>query len=148
MSSIARHKKPGGFENLVNFLETTPKEKREKLVDALAQEDAEFMNRVSQSILNFEELEAVREDILMEVTYELGEKMQVLALALYKLENQKFVEKFTRCLAPKQMAFYKEAVGGLNQVTKSQREGAQLKLVEIMRKIDSARGLNIKPYLK
>ncbi len=148
MSNIARHKKPGGFESLVSFLETTPREKREKLLESLAAEDAEFMHRVKESVMGFEELESVRDDILMEVTYELGEKMQVLALALYKLENEKFVEKFKRCLAPKQMASYKEAVASLNQVTKSQREGAQLKLVEIMRKIDTAKGLNLKPYLK
>ena len=147
MSLLARHKKPGGFENLVHFLETTPQEKREKLVAAMAAEDAEFMNRIMRSILTFDDLFSIRDEILMEVIFALGENIRVLALALYKIENKTLIEKVKKCLSPKQMVAYREAEGELDKVTKSQREGAQLKLVELTRKVDIERNLKLKPYL-
>lgn len=146
MSLLARHKKPGGFENLVHFLETTPLEKREKLMEAMQAEDAEFMKRVGDSLLLFNDFKKVRLEILMEITYELGENIRILALALYKWDDTELVEHFKKALAPKQMAAFKEAEGELDKVTKSQREGAQLKLVETARKIDLARNYRIKPY--
>lgn len=144
--SIARHKKPGGFEKLVNSLEITAPDKREKIMEALSVEDPVFMDRVKQSILTFEELKAVPTELLMEVIYKLG-NMQYLALALYKVTDQELVDKFIKCIPPKQMVQYKEQVEALDKVTTGQRQGAQFKIVEAARAVQADRGIKIKPYL-
>lgn len=145
MSLTARHKKPGAFEKLVQSLEITSPEKREKIIVSLEADDPVFMDRVKRSMMSFTDLKDLKIEILMEVVYAVG-KMEYLALALYKLEDQELVDKFLKCIPPKQMPAYKEAVENLAQVTKGQREGAQFKLIEAARKVESEKALRIKPY--
>ena len=145
MSLTARHKKPGAFEKLVQSLEITSPEKRAKIIAALEADDPVFMDRVKRSMLAFPELKALKVEILMEVVYAVG-KMEYLALALYKLEDKELVDKFLKCIPPKEMLAYKEAVEGLDKVTQGQREGAQFKIVEASRKVEYDKHIKIKPY--
>ena len=146
MSLVARHKKPGAFEKLVQSLEITSPEKREKIMATLDAEDPVFMDRVRKSMLSFNELKALSEGVIMEIFFLMG-KMEYLALALYKWDDKELVEKFLKCIPPKQMAEYKEAVEGLGQVTKGRREGAQFKLVEVARQLQMEKGIKIKAYV-
>ena len=146
MSLVARHKKPGAFEKLVNSLEITSPEKRDKIMETLEAEDPVFMERVKKSMLTFGELKVLPEGIIMEVLY-LLDKMEYLALALYKLDDKELVDKFMRCIPSKQMIAYRDAVEGLGQVTKGRREGAQFKIVEAARKLQSEKSMKIKAYV-
>src|SRR5690606_10184112 len=57
MSVYARYKKdPEGFRRLVELLETTPKEKRDRMVEVGMQEDAEFTRRALSFIITFAEI--------------------------------------------------------------------------------------------
>jgi flagellar motor switch protein FliG len=147
MSLTARHKKPGAFQKLVNSLEMTSPERRDKIMGPMAAEDPVFMERVKKSMLTFDELTALSDAVLMEVVHKLG-NMQYLALALYKLERQDVVDKFLRCVPAKLMAEYKNYSEELAQVTKGQREGAQFKLVEAARAVEASMGIKIKPYIE
>jgi flagellar motor switch protein FliG len=142
MSSLIRHKRPGGFVKLIHFLETLPKEKRDKLIDNMRTEDAPFVEQVEKYLLCFEDFENFDDLKMCELVAALD--MPTLAVAVYKCKNEKLVKKFVANIPRnKELAFRTEGEL-LDKVTVAQQNAARFKIIEAVRKIEAEKEIIFK----
>lgn len=144
MGILDRHKKPGGFRNLVNSLEMTPPDKRQKIIESMIAEDPLFMNDVMMCIFKFEEFEKIQDMVMSEILFVMKE-FKTLAVALYKAPEA-LATKFTKNMAPSQTMQYREEVSMINQIKVSEQMGARFKIIEIARKLQQEGKFILKPY--
>ena len=146
MGITDRHKKPGGFKKLVHSLETTGREKREKIIELMRREDPDFTAEVEKCLFQFEEFKGTNESILAEITSHLTE-MRTLAFALHKYDD-KLLVKFNRCLSPSQRYALKEAIEGLSEekILRVQQISAQFKIIEKARQLEGSSNFVLKKY--
>lgn len=142
---IARHKRPGGFRKLVNSLETTPPEKRSKILEAMRKEDPDFIGEVENSLFSFEEFLNINDMIIGEVVDALKAEPRIIALALYHSEPA-MIEKFTKNLRPPQAYEFKEITEGLGNVLAREQISARYRIITKARELESNGRFVLKKY--
>jgi flagellar motor switch protein FliG len=148
MSIIARHKKPGGFRKLVNSLETTPVEKRIKILDSLRREDPAFVEDVEACIFNFEEFGALNDLVMAEIVGSLKPgDIKSLAYALYKCPDTALVEKFTKNMMPPIFFQYREHSESISQLHTYEQVGGRFRIIEKARELEEQRKFTLKKYI-
>jgi len=146
MSLTARHKKPGGFRKLVNSLETTPEEKRKKILDAMRKEDPDFVAEVENCLFSFQEFAAIDDLTICEIISSLNPiDMRSLALALHKAD-EKLLGKFTKNMLPAKMRGFKEETELLKEVKKSEQDGSRFRIIGKARELEAQNVIKLKRY--
>ena len=145
MSITARHKRPGAFKKLVQSLETTPPDRRQKIMTALASEDAELAMHAETSIFKFEEFENVPDPLLAEVLVMLKNEPRTLAMALSSTDK-KLVEKFTANMTPPLRSEFKQLDGEFEKITESERRAARFRVITKARELENGGRHMLKKY--
>lgn len=136
MSVYSRFKRaPEGFRQLVELLETTPVSRRQKMIDVGMAEDPEYTERALACMLTFQDVVALPEMELAEVTA--AAQPRTIAYAINKASKD-VQARFMKCCKPPVAAEVRDLLG-VNP-TMGEIGGAQLKLVEVTRSLER-RGL-------
>ena len=136
MGVYARYKRdPDGFRKLVELLESTPKERRQKMIDVGMAEDPDYTQKALSYMMSFQDILTLPDTELAEVVTKAPPQMT--AFAISKLDET-VKDKFVRCaqIKPQVMAAirdYMEADVSIHQIG-----GAQLKLVMTARELERA----------
>lgn len=140
-----RHKKPGGFRKLVNSIETTAVEKRQKILDMMRQEDPEFISEVEKSVFSFEEFRTVDDLIVCELLGELKEP-RTLAMALFHCPDEGLLEKFKKNMTPHMAFEFRDETENLRGVTQREQVAARFRIIQKTREIERIRKFTLKKY--
>jgi flagellar motor switch protein FliG len=146
MSLTARHKRPGGFKALINSLELTPPERREKILNAMKREDPKFVVEVEKCIFNFSEFVDIPDMVITDVVFGMKDDMRSVAVALYKCKDEALLNKFVKNMLPAQAAIFREELKMLDQITVAQQNGARFKMIEKARELQDGGTIMIKKY--
>jgi flagellar motor switch protein FliG len=140
MSMFSRYKRnPDGLRNLVELWESTPRERRESMIAAGMTEDPQYVNRVMQYMMSFEDILHLNESELSEL---LSASPSLTIAAAITKSPKDVRERFLRSALPQAMREIKERLG--EQIELREVGGAQLKLVQIARKLEREGILKIK----
>lgn len=143
MSTTARHKRPGGFRKLVQSLETTPPERRTKIIAALRAEDPGLAVHAEESIFTFEEFITVPDMTLCELMDAFKAESRILALALYHTDV-KLVERFKKNMPAPVAREYREWEESLEKVADNERTSAQYRIITKAREMEYAAKITLK----
>jgi hypothetical protein len=86
MGMLDRYRKPGGFLQLLNLIETSGPQKQEKFISLIREEDPRWAEALVQKTLSMQKIMSWEETALMEITAYIQEI--VLATALHGLEEE------------------------------------------------------------
>ena len=132
MSLLARYKKPGGVQQLVQLLETCLTKKREALLNTIYAEDKDFGAMVKTKVLTVERVFKWDPLVVSEATTRMG--VRTLAIALKGLPPECFA------IATHTMReLKKREVHNMLETVKPNAveiESAHIKLVEEVRKLE------------
>lgn len=145
MSIIARHKKPGAFRKLVNFLETTAPEKQKLIIEAMRKEDPDFMGQVEDCLFRFEEFMPMDDMVICEIIGAMKKEMRTVALALYHSEPA-MIEKFVKNMRPPEHFEFKEMTEGFKSVLSREQLAARFRIIEKARDLERAGKIVLKKY--
>lgn len=134
MGVYRRYKKdPDGFRNLVSLLETTPPQRRQRMIEAGMAEDPAYTRSALGYMMTFEEVVELPEAELAEVLVLI--QPRILAMAILGLEREA-QSRVVRCAPPKVMgevmAFLEAAA------TPAEIQSARLMLVGKARECEKA----------
>ena len=140
MSVYARYKKPGGLRQLVELLETTPAEKRQKMIDLGMAEDPEFTRKALACMFEFKDILAMTEVELPEILNRCASG-RLIGYAVKSLTKDQ-QSLFLRCIPTSFLGDAREAL----ELEPSLAEigGARLKLIQAARSAERAGLLRIK----
>jgi flagellar motor switch protein FliG len=132
MSVYARFKRdPEGFRKLIELLETTPISRRQKMVDVGMEEDSEYTEKALKYMLTFEDVMHLPELELAELIATAPTRMTGYAISKSpEVVKKRFLQNAPAKFAAEVRDFSEQEIG-LREVG-----GAQLKLVEITRKLE------------
>jgi flagellar motor switch protein FliG len=122
---------PEGLRALVTLLETTPLERRQKMLDMGMAEDAEFTRRALEYLMTFDDLTQLSDVEMAELVAVAPPRITATAISNANEDTQKF---FLRCAKPKVQAAIREGLE--TKVSLKEIGGARLKLVETARKLE------------
>lgn len=127
---------PDGLRQLVELLESTPGARRQKMIDVGMEEDPEYTKKALEYVITFEDILKLPDLELAEVLSETPARFSAFAIhAAAEDIKKRFMEKSS----PRVSAEIKEFLETPN-VTPVQIGGGQLKMIEVMRKLEK-RGL-------
>jgi flagellar motor switch protein FliG len=124
---------PEGFRQLVELLELTPSARRQKMIDVGMAEDAAYTQKALDHMMTFEDILKLPDMELAEVLAKTPPRTIAFAL---RPSNEEVRARFIRCCKPTigaEVKSYVESEVGLREIG-----GAQLKMVEIARKLERA----------
>lgn len=127
---------PDGLRQLVELLEATPGSRRQKMIDVGMQEDPDYTQKALQYVITFEDIVKLPDLELAEVLSETPARFS--AFAIYSAAED-VKNRFLAKANPRAAAEIKEFLETPN-VTPVQIGGGQLKMIEVMRKLEK-RGL-------
>ena len=137
MGVYTRFKKsPDGIRQLFELLESTPLSRRQKMIDVGMQEDPNYTQRALSYVIDFGDVMKLPEMELAEVLSEVPGRFT--GFAIFGLAEE-IKTKFMSKAPPRAIAEIKEVLE-LKTVTPVQIAGAQMKLIEMTRKLEK-RGL-------
>ena len=132
MSIYERYKRgPEGFRALVELLEVTPIERREKMLEAGMEEDPAFTERAIQLMLSFEDVLRLPEMELSELLATVPPNLCAIALCRQPKEVQK---RFLLAMPPKAMGEFRDLVSEVAELRDI--GGAQLKMIQATRELE------------
>jgi flagellar motor switch protein FliG len=126
---------PEGFRALVELLESTPVSRRQKMIDVGMAEDPDFTNRALQYMFTFEDIIQLSDLELAEIVAEASPRFVAQAIGPLAPEVK---ERFLKNAKAPRAIEIRDFMEG--QVSLATVGAAQLKLVEITRKLEK-RGL-------
>ncbi len=132
MGVYSRYKKdPDGLRKLVQLLESTPLDRRKRMIDVGYQEDEAFTEEALKYLFSFEDILNMPDSELCEVMAKALPR--VIAMAISDLEAS-IQERFLRCAKPKQLGEIRD----LLDQTPTAREvgGARLRMIEAAREAE------------
>ena len=86
MGMLDRYRKPGGFIQLLNLLETSGKEKQEKFLTLIRQEDPRWADELEKKILTIKKIFSWNSEILAEILGQLQD--MTIAVAIQGLDEE------------------------------------------------------------
>ncbi|MGE0614856.1 MAG: FliG C-terminal domain-containing protein [Bacteriovoracia bacterium] len=140
MGVLTRFKRnPEGFRALVELLESAPADKRQKMIAAGMAEDPPFMHKAMDLMMNFEDITMLSDPELAEVVAVAPPRITSLAISKSDSELQM---RFFKCAPPRLMAEIRD--GLTPDAALKAIGGAQLKMVEVARKLEREGRLRVK----
>lgn len=132
MSMLGRYRKPGGFEQLRDLLESSLGKKRETLLKAIESEDKAFAALLKASLLTFDKILSWDPLMICEVSTKLGDKP--LAVLLFGKSDEVF-QRFTHTMRDLKKRDLKAMMEGMKP-SPVEMETAHIKLVEKVRQME------------
>lgn len=133
MSIYSRYKKnPGGFRNLVELLETTPSERRKKMIDVGMLEDPAYTEKAMSYMMNFNDILGLGDMELAELMDKVDPRIAAFSIHQHPKEVK---DRFLKCSRPGKAADIRDYFDAPN-VTLREIGGAQLKVVQIARQLE------------
>jgi flagellar motor switch protein FliG len=133
MGVYTRFKKnPDGFRQLVELWETTPVIRRQKMIEIGMEEDAEYTQKLLQYVIQFEDILNLPRQELASVLSEISGRFIAYAI---RTASQEFKDRVLEAAGPAISIEIKEFLDTPN-VTSVQIGSAQLKMVELTRKLE------------
>jgi len=99
MAMLDRYRKPGGFLQLLNLIETSGLQKQQKFLDIVREEDPRWAEVIAEKLLSMQKICAWNNEALMEVVANL--QILSLAIMMHGLEEQSR-DKFTTAMSNSQ----------------------------------------------
>lgn len=132
MSMLARYRKPGGVQQLVQLLESCLLKKRETLLNTICAEDKAFGDMVKAKVLTAERIFKWDPLIVSEATTRLGERTLAIALKGLPPECFQIATHTMRDLKKREVTNLLETV----KPNPIEIETAHIKLIETVRKLE------------
>ena len=120
-----------GLRQLVELLESTPAPRRQKMIDVGMQEDPDYTNQALSYLLNFSDVEKLPDNELAEVVSQAPARITAYA---FHGSSEETKARVLRCAQPRIAAEVKDQFTAT--VKPGEMGGAQLKLIEITRKLE------------
>jgi flagellar motor switch protein FliG len=136
MSTLSRFRKPGGFQQLLNLMETSEPSKRETLFRLVAHEDPGWARLVLMKSLSFDRIMAWSSEVLMEFTPFLSDQILVLAYKMAKEKDEALGEKWLKSIPPMKAREVQEMSLEL-PMDQGQKNATALKLIQIVRDLET-----------
>ena len=136
MSTLSRFRKPGGFQQLLNLMETSEPAKRETLFKLIAHEDPGWARLVLMKSLSFDRIIAWPAEALMEFTPYLSDQILVLAFKMAREKNEEFGEKWLKSIPPMKAREVREMAMEL-PMDQGQKTATALKIIQTVRDLES-----------
>ena len=140
MSVYARFKRnQNGLRQLVELWETTPMERRKRMIEVGMDEDPNYTQMVMQYVMTFQDVLALGEMALAELIAIVPPRMMAFSLAG---ADETTCERFLKCAKPPVAAEIRDFLGvkvGLREIG-----SAQLKVVEKLRELERRGLVNVK----
>jgi flagellar motor switch protein FliG len=134
MGVYSRYKRdPDGFRKLVELLETTPKVRRDKMVEVGMEEDPEYTERALGYLMNFQDVLDMDDNELAETLSRAPARM--IAYSVCRADKA-VKDRFLKCTKQKMMADVKDLID--SEVGPREIGAAQLKLVACAREAEKA----------
>lgn len=141
MGVYTRFKKsPDGLRQLVELLEVTPPSRRQKMIDVGMAEDPDYTQKALSFMMTFEDVLKLGDLELAEVIA--GAPGKVTGTAIHA-QAQDIKDRFLNKAQPRTAAEMKETFE-MPAITPVQMAGAQMKLVEVMRKLEKRGAVKVK----
>lgn len=132
MSIYARYKRSSdGFRQLVELMESSPKDRRDKMLQAGMKEDAEYTKRAAQYFITFEDIIKLNDSELAEVVATATPKIIAASIANQPDEIKK---RFLICAKGAQAAEIRDLMD--NEHTLKEIGGARLKMIAVTRSLE------------
>ena len=81
MSVYSRYKRdPDGFRKLVELLETTPKERRERMIEVGKKEDYDYTEKALSYLMTFKDILEMKDEELAEVLVKAPPRMIAISI--------------------------------------------------------------------
>lgn len=136
MSIYARYKRGAeGFRQLVELMESSPKDRRDKMIQAGMKEDPEFTKRAIQYFISFEDIIKLNDSELAEVVATATPKIIATSVANQPDDTKK---RFLRCAKGAAAAEIRDLMEA--EYTLKEIGGARLKMIAVTRQLEK-RGL-------
>ncbi len=145
MSITARHKKPGAFRKLVNSLETTPADRRQKILDALKAEDKELAQNAEKSLFYFEDFLTASDNMIAEICQAMKSEMRVMAIALSG-RGEAMIKKFVDNMQHAEKYEFDQQTEALKAVLGREQMSAQFRIIAKAREIEDRDSITLKMY--
>lgn len=140
MSIYARYKRdPEGFRKLVELMESSPKERRDKMVEAGMKEDPEYTKKALTYLITFDDVVGLPEAELAELVATATPRITATSIANQTKEIQ---NRFLRCARGANASEIRD----LLETEHPLREigGARLKMISITRQLEQKGLVNVK----
>jgi flagellar motor switch protein FliG len=145
MSITARHKKPGAFRKLVNSLETTPSDRRQKILDALKAEDKELAQHAEKSLFYFEDFLTTSDEMIREICQAMKSEMRVMAVALNG-RGDSMIRKFTENMQHAEKYEFEQQTEAIKGILGREQMSAQFRIIAKAREIEDRESITLKKY--
>lgn len=132
MSMLARFRKPGGFLQLLNLIETCEPVKRNQLMDLIAKEDPGWAHLVKTKALSFERIMAWPQNTLMEITPRIPDK--ILGVAVHMCPTE-FREKLLSSLPHMKRREIEYMLNNFNP-SSGEKHAAVIKIIQTVRELE------------
>ena len=140
MSIYARYKREQeGFRQLIELLELTPILRRQKMIEAGMQEDADYTLKALEYIMIFTDLIGLPDPELAELVFMAPARYVASAIQLLTQEQK---DRFIRCAKPAQGGEIKEFLD--QPVSPKEVSAAQYKMVEFARELEKKGYVKVK----
>ena len=81
MSMLARYKKPGGFEQLLQLIETCNPKKQESFLKLIEQENANIASLIKEKMLSVDKILNWNQQVVVEITTQVPTKVLAICLS-------------------------------------------------------------------
>ncbi len=140
MGIYTRYKKdPNGFRKLVELLEVTPKDKRERMIELGRAEDAAYTEKALKFVMTFQDILSLSDSELAEVLAIAPHRMVAAAFSAAGPEVQ---HKVLSLSPRKMMADIKDLIEA--QYKPTEIGGAQFKMIETARDLERRGKIQLK----
>lgn len=140
MGIYSRFKKaPDGFRKLVELLESTPSDRRKKMIDAGMAEDPDYTKLAVRFVMTFDDIREAPDMELAEIIATAPPRVTAFAI---KLLDQPTRERFLKNTPSKIYGAVKESLE--SEVSAREAGGAQLRLIEFARAAERAGKIQVK----
>lgn len=136
---LARYKKQGGFEQLLNLVETSNPKKQETFLKLIEQESRPTVDMIKEKMLSCDKIFSWEQSFLIEITTQVP--MKVLAICLHgrplEIVN-KAIATFTHMQKQEMHAMLND-----KKPTPGEIEAANMKLIQTVRGLNKAKVIRL-----
>ncbi len=141
MSVLARYRKPGGFKQLLQLIETSQPLKQEKLLEVVEKEDPAWADLIRQKKITPDMVLSWKADDLVVIFENMMPRH--CACLCKNLEEERFKE-IAALFTPEKFRDVKGIVGDSSQPTESELVAAHNHLLETVRFLDEEKKINLR----
>jgi flagellar motor switch protein FliG len=134
MALLARFRRPGGFAQLLQLIETCEPAKQKNLLGLVSQEDPGWAHLVQTKAITTERVFSWPDHVLQEIIPNIPEK---IAVALYVSLSDQQKMRFKTNLSNMRKKALEESLGYASTATASEQNAARVRLIQLVRTLEA-----------